>query len=155
MFGRVGDMGATVPGAHVGDVRAMLLEAVLTCGLVSTILGTASGAQNVGPLSAIAVAGYISLAGLWASPVTGASMNPVRSFAPDLITTHLGSYWVYLAGPFIGMLVAVAVAHVLRGAGRDPAAARAAQGALGTLVIERAPPSPTSPDPVRGDTPHD
>lgn len=144
VFGRVGTFGATLPGAHVNDVHAMAIEAVLTLGLVSTILGTASGAQNVGPLSAIAVGGYIALAGLWASPVSGASMNPVRSLAPDLITGRLGSYWVYLAGPAIGMLLAVAIAYVLRGPGGDPVAIRAAQGSLGTVIVEhrQTPPEP-------------
>ncbi len=130
MFGRAGGLGATVPGAHVTDLSAMWMEAVLTCGLVSTILGTASGAQNVGPLSALAVAGYIALAGLWSSPVSGASMNPVRSLAPEIVTGQYSHYWVYLAGPTLGMLAAVGAAYVLRGRGHDPVALRAAQGTL-------------------------
>jgi aquaporin Z len=136
-FGRVGSMGATVPGPHTTGLAAAAVEAVLTFGLVTTILGTASGAQNVGPLSALAVAGYISLAGLWAAPVSGASMNPVRSLAPELLTGHLGTYWIYLAGPTVGMLAAVGLAFVLRGPGADPAATRAAQGTLGTFLIQR------------------
>lgn len=138
LFGRAGHLGATLPGAHTGDVRAMVVEAVLTFGLLTTILGTASGAQNVGPLSAIAVAGYIALAGLWSSPLSGASMNPVRSLAPDVVLWNFDHYWVYLAGPVVGMLAAVGLAYVLRGRGADLAAARAAQGSLGTIVLERA-----------------
>jgi len=144
VFGTIGGLGATVPGLHMTDGRAVAIEAVLTCGLVTTILGTASGAQNVGTFSALAVAGYIALAGLWASPVSGASMNPVRSFAPDAVAGQFSHFWVYLVGPFIGMLVAVGFAHFLRGPGPDPAAARAAQGSLGTLVIERPEPGPSS-----------
>lgn len=152
MFGKVGNLGATVPGPHVTDVHAMLMEAVLTFGLVTTVLGTASGAQNVGPLSALGVAGYIALAGLWASPVSGASMNPARSLGPDAITGHFAHYWVYLAGPAIGMLAAVGIAHVLRGKGSaDPTAARAAQGSLGTIVVERT----TGPRPPIGESTHD
>lgn len=135
LFGKVGGLGATNPGAGVGDVRAMGVEVLLSCGLVTTILGTASGAQNVGALSAIAVSGYIALAGMWASPVSGASMNPVRSLGPALVSGHLGDYWVYVAGPFLGAGAAVLVAIVLRGRGRDLAAARAAQGALGEIVL--------------------
>ena len=131
MFGKIGMLGGTFPGPHITDARAMLLEAVLTFGLVSTILGTASGAQNVGPLSALAVAGYISLAGLWASPVTGASMNPVRSLAPDVILDNYGQLWIYLAGPALGMLASVLAAIALRGRGGDEVAIRAAQGTLG------------------------
>ncbi|MGO9197856.1 MAG: MIP/aquaporin family protein [Acidimicrobiales bacterium] len=133
MFGKVGHLGATLPGPGFGDVRAMIMEALLTLGLVSTILGTASGAQNVGSLSALAVAGYIALAGLWGSPVSGASMNPVRSFAPALVTGQLSHFWVYLVGPFLGMIGAVGAAFVLRGPGGDPAATRAAQGTLDPL----------------------
>jgi aquaporin Z len=132
VLGRPGDFGATLPAPTVGDVQAMLIEAVLTLGLVSTILGTASSAQNVGALSAIAVGGYIALAGLWASPLSGASMNPVRSLAPDLVRGDFGHIWVYLVGPLLGAVVAVGCAIILRGRGGDEAATRAAQGEVGT-----------------------
>jgi aquaporin Z len=135
LFGKVGSLGATVPGPGISGVQAMGIEAILTFGLVGTILGTASGAQNVGPLSALAVGGYIALAGLWSSPISGASMNPVRSFAPDAVLGHFTQYWVYLAGPSIGALAAVGAAYVLRGPGGDTTAIRAAQGTLGTIVL--------------------
>lgn len=138
LFGVVGVLGATLPAAHTTDWRAMLIEAILTCGLLTTILGTASGAQNVGTFSALAVAGYIALAGLWASPISGASMNPVRSFGPAAVSGNFAHFWVYLVGPVLGMLAAVGIAYVLRGPGADLAAARAAQGSLGSPVIERA-----------------
>jgi aquaporin Z len=86
------------------------MEIVLTFGLVTVILGTASGARNVGHNAAIAVGGYVALAGLWASPVSGASMNPARSLGPALVSGDLHSTWIYLAGPLAGGLVAVALA---------------------------------------------
>ena len=98
MFGKVGMMGASEPGAGISDLQAMLMELVLTLGLVSTILGTASKAQNVGPLAALAVGGYIALAGLWGSPISGASMNPARSFGPDLILLNFSHYWGVRSG---------------------------------------------------------
>ncbi len=128
VFGRPGKFGATVPGANVSDLQAMLLEVVLTMGLVSVILGTASSAQNVGAMSAIAVGGYIVLAGLWADPLSGASMNPVRSLAPDLARGDLSHTWVYVVGPLGGALLGVVFAFVLRGRGGDSGAVRAAQG---------------------------
>ncbi len=129
VFGRVGRLGATVPGAGIDDVQAMVVELVLTAGLVSTILGTASRAQNLGPISAIGVAGYIILAGLWSSPVSGASMNPARSLAPAAVLGEPAHVWVYLVGPLAGALVAVAIARLLRGpGGQDPQARRAAEG---------------------------
>src|SRR5207253_11122103 len=94
--GKTGRRGATAPGAGVGDWRAMLTGPVLTAGLASTILGTASRAQDVGPLAAVAGGGYIVLAGLWSSPISGASMNPARSFGPDLVIGRFDHLWVYL-----------------------------------------------------------
>jgi aquaporin Z len=138
LFGKVGTLGATLPGTGINDLHAMFVEALLTFGLVSTILGTASGAQNVGALSAFAVAGYIALAGLWSSPITGASMNPARSFGPALVTGDFSHYWVYVAGPIIGAVIAAGAGYLLRGPGGDPNAARAAQGTLETvLVVDR------------------
>ncbi len=127
VLGDVARLGATEPGDDVAGWQAMLIELVLTTGLVSTILGTASRAQNVGPLSAIAVGGYIALAGLWSSPVSGASMNPARSFGPDLAGGDFSNFWIYLAGPLAGVLLAVAVAHILRGPGGDAKAAARGQ----------------------------
>jgi aquaporin Z len=131
VFGKVGQLGATEPGPGVHAWQAALIEMVLTAGLVSTILGTASKAQNVGALAAVGVGGYIVLAGLWASPVSGASMNPARSFGPDLVTGNFSNYWVYLAGPLAGGLIAVACAHILRGSGGDSGGLAAARGRLG------------------------
>lgn len=144
LFGRIGGLGTTMPGPHVSNAMAMGMEAVLTFGLVSVILGTASGAQNVGALSALAVGGYIALAGLWSSPVSGASMNPVRSLGPAIVSGDYAHLWVYLAGPALGMLVAVGFAYVLRGRGADPTAIRAAQGTLGTIVVEQGAPHPAA-----------
>lgn len=129
-FGPGGQLGATLPGPGFSTAQAFLLEVVLTLGLVSTILGTASSAQNVGALSAVGVAGYIALAGLWSSPVSGASMNPVRSLGPALVGNHLEHLWIYLTAPLLGALLAVGAAHLLRGPGGDPGGRRAAQGTL-------------------------
>lgn len=132
-FGNVAHLGATLPGAGFSGGQAFVIEALLTLGLVSTILGTASTAQNLGPLSAIGVAGYIALAGLWASPASGASMNPVRSLGPAIISGEFHDLWIYLTAPLLGAIAAVGAAYVLRGPGGDPDGTRAAQGTLGTL----------------------
>jgi len=130
-FSNIGQLGATTPGVGIDAWTAVMIEAVLSAGLLSVILGTASGARNVGTNAAIAVAGYIALAGLWAAPVTGASMNPARSFGPALVGGHWKDWWVYLLGPAIGAVVAVGIAHILRGP-PSPAASEAAQGSLST-----------------------
>ncbi len=115
----------------------MLFELLLTLGLVSTILGTASGAQNIGVFGALAVAGYIILAGFWSSPISGASMNPARSFGPDLANGDFSHYWVYVAGPIAGALLAVAFAYVLRGPGGGRSGSAAAQGRIDRLLTTR------------------
>jgi aquaporin Z len=102
MFGTAGALGATLPGRGVTNGKALAMEVVLTTGLVSTILGTAYGARNVGTNGAVAVGGYIALAGLWAAPITGSSMNPVRSLAPDVLRGDLHTTWIYVLGPVIG-----------------------------------------------------
>jgi aquaporin Z len=128
LFGDAGRLGATEPGRGIADWKALLIELALTAGLVSTILGTASRAQNVGPLSAVAVGGYIVLAGLWASPISGASMNPARSFGPALVLNDYTHLWLYIVGPLAGAVLAVGFAVILRG--RAPGGAEAARGTL-------------------------
>jgi aquaporin Z len=131
VFGNIHHLGATLPGSGYENWQALLMETVLTLGLVSVILGTASAAQNVGAIAALAVGGYIALAGLWSAPVSGASMNPARSFGPALVSGDFNSYWVYVVGPLAGGLIAVGFAIVLRGrSGRDPVAFAAGSGVL-------------------------
>ncbi len=133
LIGKQGDAGLTLPGSGISALTAMLWEVLLTVGLVSTILGTASGAQQVGALAAIGVGSYIALAGLWGSPVSGASMNPARSLGPALVAGDWTAWWAYLAGPVAGAVIAVGFAYVLRGPGGGKHSTQAAQGTLGTL----------------------
>jgi aquaporin Z len=130
MFGTCGALGATVPGSGVSSVTALMMEIVLTAGLVNTILGTATGGRNIGANGAIAVGGYIALAGLWAAPISGASMNPVRSLAPDLVRGDLGTAWIYVVGPVLGALIGVAFEWILKGK-PSTAGTLAAQGTIG------------------------
>ena len=131
IFGNVEHLGATLPGPGYQNWQALLMEIVLTALLVSVILGTASAAQNVGAIAALGVGGYIALAGLWAAPVSGASMNSARSFGPALVSGDFTSYWVYIAGPVAGALIAVGFAMVLRGRGGDVISRAAGSGLLG------------------------
>jgi aquaporin Z len=121
--------GATEPTPQVNVWVAMITEAVLTLGLVSVILGTASGARNVGLNGAIAVGTYIGLVSVWGAPVSGASMNPARSFGPELVAGNLTNYWIYLVGPIIGAMIAVGFEYILKGKPTE-AGGEAAQGVL-------------------------
>jgi aquaporin Z len=129
--------GSNYPAHNYSELAAFWMELILTMGLVSVILGTASGAQNVGTIGAFGVAGYIALAGLWAGPISGASMNPARTFGPDLVATTFAGYWVYVAGPLSGSLLAVGIAFVLRGRGGGASGAGRAQGDL-FIAVESA-----------------
>jgi aquaporin Z len=131
LIGKHGSAGLTLPGPGISTTTAMLWEILLTAGLVSVILGTASGAQQLGPLAAVGVGGYIALAGLWGAPVSGASMNPARSLGPALVLGDWTSWWAYLLGPVIGGIIAVGIAFILRGAGGGTQGSQAAQGTLG------------------------
>ena len=130
VFGNVEHLGATLPGPGYHNWQALLMEIALTGGLVSVILGTASAAQNVGTIGALGVGGYVALAGLWAAPVSGTSMNPARSFGPALVSGDWSSYWVYVLGPLVGALIAVGFAVILRGPGGDPLSRAAGSGKL-------------------------
>jgi aquaporin Z len=135
LIGGHGSAGLTLPGPGVSTWVAFAWEALLTTGLISVVLGTASGAQQLGPIAAFGVGSYLALAGLFGAPVSGASMNPARSLGPALVLADWTSWWAYLAGPLVGAVIAVGIAFILRGPGGGSAGTRAAQGTLGTLWL--------------------
>lgn len=125
LFGTVEHLGATLP--HGGIVVSFVIEILLTFFLVTVILGVTSKAELVGNNVAISVSSTIILCGLFAGPISGASMNPARSLGPFLVTGQLGDAWIYVVGPFVGSLLAVGMAWLLRGK-TNPKARKAAQG---------------------------
>jgi aquaporin Z len=145
MVGRQGTAGLTLPGPVISALTVMAWVDILTTGLVSVILGTASGAQQIGAMAAIAVGSYIALAGLIGAPVSGASMNPARSLGPALVLGNWTAWWAYLAGPLAGAVVAVGIAHILRGRGGGTFGSRAAQGTLGSAWLPGRSGRPASP----------
>jgi aquaporin Z len=129
MFGHVA-AGGTYPDPTAGNGRAFVMEVVLTAILVSVILGTATGWRSVGHNAAIAVGATIALLGLFASPISGASMNPARSLGPDIVANDYRGWWVYLAGPLLGSAIAVVTMFALRGRPVPHERAAAEGGAL-------------------------
>lgn len=127
LFGDVGHLGATLPAPGLSPIVAVAMEAVLTCLLVTVILGTAHDTRLVGHNAALAVGGTIALAALFSSPVSGASMNPARSLAPALVGGDMGSVWIYFVGPLVGALLATLIAWILHGPTTE-SARRAAGG---------------------------
>lgn len=113
LFGLAGHLGETLP--HHGILNSLIMEMVLTFMLLTVILATATNHKLVGHMAALAVAGTIALTGLFAAPISGASMNPARSLGPFLVAGQLTYAWIYIVGPFVGGLLAVGVAWLLRG----------------------------------------
>jgi aquaporin Z len=115
MFGHV-SAGSNYPIAKAGgDWRSFVMEIVLTAILVTVILNTATGYRSIGHNAALAVGGTIALLGLFASPISGASMNPARTLGPDLVANNFTGWWVYLFGPLIGATLAVMIIGLVRG----------------------------------------
>ena len=126
-FGPAGNLAATMPKPGQ-SWQAVAFEMIITCGLVLMVLNMANGPKLNGPFVPLAVGAYILAWGTMGGPYDGASMNPARSFGPDLALGNLSTWWVYLIGPVAGAVIAVAVAYVLRG----PAKAQEAGAAVGT-----------------------
>jgi aquaporin Z len=134
--------GGSYPGADTTPLTAMFVEMLITFGLVSVVMGTASGAQSVGTFAALGVGGYIALSAMWGGPLSGASMDPARSLGPNVVGGDLGPIWVYMVGPFAGAVLAVGLAYLLRGHGGRLSTREVAQGALGGEGSQTPPPPP-------------
>jgi aquaporin Z len=98
-----------------GDWRSFVMETVLTAILVSIILNTATGHRSIGHNAAIAVGSTVALLGLFASPISGASMNPARTLGPDIVSTDFTGWWVYILGPVLGAAIATGIIGLVRG----------------------------------------
>jgi aquaporin Z len=115
MFGDVA-AGSSYPISKPGgEWRSLVMEILLTTILVSVILNTATGHRSIGHNAAIAVGATIALLGLFASPISGASMNPARTLGPDIVSTDVTGWWVYVAGPVAGACLAVMIITLVRG----------------------------------------
>ena len=106
-------LGATVPA--VGAGTALLYETILTALLMFVITAVATDTRAVGTAAAIAIGGAVGLDALFGGPVTGASMNPARSFGPALAAGEWQDFWVYVAGPLLGAAAGVLGYELVRG----------------------------------------
>lgn len=111
--GKPAHLGATLPTVPVGS--ALLYEAVLTALLMFVIMAVATDTRAVGAGAAIAIGGVIGLDALFGGPVTGASMNPARSFGPALVAGQWRDLWIYLAGPTLGAATGALAYQLVRG----------------------------------------
>ncbi len=103
LFADTGSLGATVPAG--GAVRSLGLEVLLTAVLMFVITAVATDTRAVGQLAAVAIGATVALDALWGGPISGASMNPARSFGPALVSRTWDAHWVYWLGPMMGATV--------------------------------------------------
>jgi MIP family channel proteins len=112
MFPESHTLGATIPAGTAA--QSFVLETILTFMLMFVILSVSTGAKEKGILAGVAVGSVIALEALFAGPVSGASMNPVRSFAPALVGWRFESLWVYLTAPTLGACLSVLACRCVR-----------------------------------------
>lgn len=98
-------LGATIPTVDVW--RAFVLELLLAFFLMTVIINVSTGSKEIGIIAGIAIGGVVLLEALFAGPITKASMNPARSFAPAMISGNMDELWLYILAPIIGALLAV------------------------------------------------
>jgi aquaporin NIP len=99
-LGDVADVGATLPSGT--ERQSFLWEIMLTAILMFVIMAVATDTRAVGEAAAIAIGGTIGLDAMFGGPISGASMNPMRSAGPAIVAGNLHSLWVYLVAPPIG-----------------------------------------------------
>ncbi len=104
-------LGATMPAGS--EIQSFVLEFILTFFLMLVIFNVATGSKEQGMFAGIAIGGVVALEAMFAGPVCGASMNPVRSLAPAIASGHMEHIWIYLAGPLCGAMAAVPVFGLL------------------------------------------
>ena len=113
------NLGATVP--HVGVGSALAYEVVLTAILMFVIVAVATDTRAVGAAAAIAIGGAVGLDALFGGPITGASMNPARSFGPALASGEWHEFWLYVVGPVVGASLGALAYQLVRGEQPRPA----------------------------------
>jgi aquaporin NIP len=123
---RPAHLGATLP--TVGSGTALAYEIVLTAFLMFVITAVATDTRAVGAAAAIAIGGTVGLDALFAGSITGASMNPARSFGPALAAGAWGSFWVYVVGPIVGAAIGVFLYELVRGPSTRTKLGRTARG---------------------------
>ena len=105
-------LGATMPAGP--ELQSFILEVILTFFLMLVILNVAHGSKEQGMFAGIAIGGVVTLEVMFAGPVCGGSMNPVRSLAPAVISGHTEHIWIYLIAPILGAAAAVPVFNMLK-----------------------------------------
>lgn len=113
LLGPAARMGATLPAGSVW--QSLALEAILTFFLMAVIMGVSVNPRAGGPVAALAIGGTVGLEAIFAGPISGASMNPARSFAPALAAWEWHGHWAYWVGPAVGAALGAGALRWLQG----------------------------------------
>ena len=106
------DLGTTLPAGS--DIQSFVLEFILSFILMFVILHVAKGSKEQGMFAGLAIGSVVLLEAMFAGPICGASMNPIRSLSPALVSGHLEHLWIYISAPILGMFFSVLTWSVLR-----------------------------------------
>jgi MIP family channel proteins len=117
-LGNIAHVGATLPAGS--DAQSFLWEIVLTFFLMFVIMAVATDSRAVGEAAAIAIGGTVGLDAMFGGPVSGASMNPARSFGPAVVSGDLHALWIYLTAPLLGAAAGAAAYQFVRGGQMRP-----------------------------------
>ena len=98
-------MGETLPAGPW--LQTFVFEIILTFFLMFVIIHVATGSKEQGIIASIAIGATVLLEALFAGPITGASMNPIRSIAPAIVNMNLEHLWMYIVAPILGSVLAV------------------------------------------------
>jgi len=113
LFGNVAHLGTTLPSGS--DAQSFGLEIVLTFFLMLVVMAVATDDRAVGQAAALAVGGTVLLDAMFGGPISGASMNPARSFGPALVSGTWSHYWIYVFAPIIGAALGAGAYELMRG----------------------------------------
>ena len=105
-------LGTTMPAGS--ELQSFVLEIILSFFLMLVILNVAHGSKEQGMFAGLAIGSVVLLEAMFAGPISGASMNPIRSLAPAIVSKHTEHVWVYLSAPFIGALIAVSIHRIIK-----------------------------------------
>jgi len=112
-LGNIAHVGATLPSGSAA--QSFLWELIMTAFLMFVIMSVATDTRAVGEADAIAIGGTIGLDAMFGGPISGASMNPMRSLGPALASGDLHALWIYLTAPVIGAALGAVLYQFVRG----------------------------------------
>lgn len=110
--GQPAALGLTIPAGS--DFQSFVLELIMTAMLMFAIMGVATDDRAEGAMAGIAIGAVIALEAVFGGPISGASMNPARSFAPALMSGNFSHHWLYWFGPIIGAVVGVQAYRMIK-----------------------------------------